>query len=132
MAKRSIPMRLALLESTGTPLADASTPACQGCTALCCHDLAWPIARPTTPAEIDETRWRLHFDTVKIFIRGDAWYMITEGRCIYLGEDSRCTIYERRPQQCRTHGPPYCQRYIRLDDVEITTPEELEAHLARR
>jgi len=106
-------------------------PGCRGCPALCCHDLALLITRPRTKSEIDSIRWQLHFDTVSIFITSHRWHMLVRGRCIYLDENNLCTIYDRRPQKCRRHNPPDCERYGKYWDVMINTPEELDAYLEK-
>ncbi len=102
---------------------------CLACSATCCKDLAVMINRPRTKEEIEELKWQLHFDTVKVFIRNHRWHVLTRGRCIYLNRRNLCDIYERRPEKCRQHAPPDCERYGEYYDVLISTPEELERHL---
>ncbi|MEW6736973.1 MAG: YkgJ family cysteine cluster protein, partial [Acidobacteriota bacterium] len=94
------------------PLINPSNSRCSGCPALCCHDLNMPVSPPTTEALLNDLKWRLHFDTVKISIIDGNWLMIVSGRCIYLDEKNMCTIYEKRPKQCRDFNPPYCERYM--------------------
>jgi len=114
-----------------TLLKEPSLGACRGCAALCCHDLWIPIAPPKTPAEIAEARWRLHFDTVELHIdEARGWLMRVKGRCTYLGDDNMCTIYDRRPKQCRDLSPPYCQRYMSEQKTILTSPEDLDSYLA--
>lgn len=132
MKKPTIEERLYTITSSRAPLVNASDRACEGCKALCCHDLAWPVAPPITPQNIANISWSLHFDAVKILVLNDKWYMLIEGKCIYLGDDSKCTIYETRPEQCRDHNPPYCQRYIQQEYTEITTPDELNEYLKKQ
>ena len=105
---------------------------CKGCPALCCHTLLIPFKRPRTRSEIDYYKWHVQYDTVRIAIRARRWYLVVEGRCIYLDGKNLCTIYDRRPEICRKHNPPDCERYGRWYDVMIETPEELEAHLTGR
>ena len=104
-------------------------PECEGCPALCCHDLVMPIEKPKTRDDIDELKWKLQYDTVRVFIRNYRWYLLIKGRCIYLDKDNFCTIYDRRPKRCREHKPPDCERYGPFYDVMISTPEELEEYL---
>ena len=106
-------------------------PACKGCPALCCHDLVMPIPRPRTAAEIEEVRWKLLYDTVSVFVSGGQWHLQVKARCIYLTDDHLCSIYEKRPDRCRRHDPSDCERYGSYYDVRFSTPEELEAYLAR-
>jgi Fe-S-cluster containining protein len=103
--------------------------ACNGCPALCCHDLVMPITKPRTADDIDELKWELQYDTIRIFIRSHRWYRMIYGRCMYLDDDNLCTIYDRRPKRCRTHNPPECERFGEFYDVMLTTPEELDEYL---
>jgi len=104
---------------------------CRHCGAKCCHDLVMPIEKPKTAQDVDELKWELMYDTVGVFIRSHRWYRIIRGRCIYLDENDRCTIYDRRPKRCREMKPPDCEHFGEFYEVLINTPEELEAHLAR-
>ena len=87
------------------------------------------ITKPRTKEEIDELAWQLRYDTIRVFIREHRWYLMTEGRCIYLTSENLCSIYERRPSICRRHNPPECERYGKFYDAMIETPEALVRHL---
>ena len=104
---------------------------CAKCPSLCCTNLSVWIGSPRTKAEIEDLKWQLQFDTVRIYIRNRRWYQLVEGRCMYLGDDYQCKIYERRPDKCRAHNPPNCEFFGKFYDVMISTPEELEAYLAK-
>ncbi|MCK4375846.1 MAG: YkgJ family cysteine cluster protein [Candidatus Brocadiae bacterium] len=104
-------------------------PGCAGCPALCCHDLVMPIPKPKNRAEVEELKWDLQYDTVRVFITSHRWHRLIEGRCIYLTRRNLCRIYKDRPQRCRRHNPPDCERYGDYWDVMLNTPEELEAYL---
>jgi Fe-S-cluster containining protein len=73
----------------------------------------------------------LQFDTVRVYLRNKRWYMLVNGRCIYLGRDNKCKIYDRRPERCRRHNPPGCERFGRYYDVMLNTPEDLENYLGK-
>lgn len=51
---------------------------------------------------------------------------------MYLTENNLCRIYETRPQKCRDHNPPDCERYGEFWDVMFETPEDLEAYLKKK
>jgi Fe-S-cluster containining protein len=106
--------------------------ACDGCPALCCRDLNVWIAAPKTNEEIDDLLWQIQFDTVRIYIRNRRWYLLVKGNCMYLDEDNRCTIYESRPDKCRKHLPPECERYGEFWDIMFNTPQELKAYIEKR
>jgi Fe-S-cluster containining protein len=109
-----------------------SVPACRGCPSKCCHDLSMLIGAPTTKADFEDLHWQLRYDTVRIYIRNRRWYVLVEGRCMYLTENNLCRIYETRPQKCRDHNPPDCERYGEFWDVMFETPEDLEAYLKKK
>ena len=103
---------------------------CQDCPALCCHDLVAPIDKPRTADDIEELKWELQYDTVRVFVRSHRWYRLIAGRCMHLDRSNRCTIYERRPKRCRQMKPPHCERFGEFYEVMITTPQELDEHLS--
>lgn len=105
---------------------------CRNCPALCCHGLVMPINKPRAADDIFELKWKLQYETVRVYVRSHRWYLLIEGRCTCLTRDNLCRIYAKRPRRCREHNPPECERYGKFYDALITTPEELEAYLARR
>lgn len=102
---------------------------CQGCPAICCHDLAMMMPRPRTKDDIETVSWYLHFDTVQVFIRHHRWYVLIKGKCIYLGKDYKCKIYKGRSNRCRRHDPTECEKFGKYWDVLLDTPEDLRKFL---
>ena len=102
---------------------------CAGCPALCCFGLEESIFRPTTKQDVENLKWELHFVNTSVFIRSKRWYKLSSGRCRYLDQDNRCSIYERRPKICREHNPPDCEKHGEIFDVMFKTPEELQAYI---
>lgn len=101
---------------------------CSGCPAICCTNLSMPIDKPRTKSDREDLKWHLHYDTVRVYIRNRRWYLLVEGRCMYLDENNMCTIYSRRPEKCRKHNPPNCEYYSTYFDVMLATPEELDEY----
>jgi hypothetical protein len=106
-----------------------SQPVCIACPAICCHDLAIEIHRPKNKHEIENYKWYMHYDTVFICIRNHRWYLAVKGRCIYLDDNDMCTVYNDRPEKCREHNPPECEKFGRWYDVRIDTPAQLMDYL---
>jgi len=104
-------------------------PGCEGCPSLCCYDMVIPIDRPRTRADEEELTWQVQYDTIRVFIVNKRWHMIVAGKCQYLDKNGWCTRYETRPERCRKHNPPGCERYGSFYDVMLETPEELGAYL---
>jgi Fe-S-cluster containining protein len=105
------------------------TSVCLKCPAHCCRDLVIVISKPRTRAEIEELKWHVHFDTVRVAVRNNRWHLVVKGKCIYLNRNNLCTIYERRPKKCRDHMPPDCEKYGKWYDLFLSTPDELEDYL---
>lgn len=108
-----------------------SDSACRACPALCCYNLAISVTKPRTKQELQEFRWQLYFDTVRVFITSHRWHLLVDGKCIYLDRNNTCKIYEDRPDKCRRHNPSDCERFGPYYDVLISTPEELDAYFAK-
>jgi Fe-S-cluster containining protein len=104
---------------------------CRKCPAVCCKNLAMAIGKPKTPKEIADLKWQLHFDTVKVYVHKHHWYQLVEGRCMYLGKDNRCTIYDSRPAMCRKHNPPNCEMFGSYYDVMFHAPRDLDEYLKK-
>ena len=105
---------------------------CTECPALCCKNLSMRIGKPETRSEVNDLKWQLRWDTVRVYIRNNRWYQLVEGRCMYLSDDDRCLIYHDRPDICRRHNPPDCEFFGDFYDVMISTPDELETYLEQR
>ena len=105
---------------------------CNNCPATCCTNLAMAIGRPSNKKEVEDLKWQLHFDTVKVFIRHHRWYQWVEGRCMYLSKDNRCTNYDERPDICRQHNPPDCEFFGEFYDIMMSTPKELDSYLSKK
>ncbi|MFC1807298.1 YkgJ family cysteine cluster protein [Candidatus Omnitrophota bacterium] len=102
---------------------------CKRCPAICCKNLALAIGKPANKKEVEDLKWQLHFKNIKVFIRHHHWYQWVKGDCRYLSSDNKCTIYERRPETCRKHNPPDCEKFGKFYCVMLSTPEELEEYL---
>ena len=87
---------------------------------------------PVNRAEVEELKWQLRFDTVKVYIHNRRWHQLVEGRCMYLGKDDRCKVYDERPEKCRKHNPADCERYGPFYDLLISSPDELEEYWASK
>jgi Fe-S-cluster containining protein len=90
------------------------------------------ITKPRTRAEINDVKWYLHYDKVEICIRQHRWYIVVKSKCIYLDRNNRCRIYKDRPERCRRHNPPDCEKFASWYETRFTTPEELDEYLSAK
>lgn len=104
---------------------------CDGCPALCCNGLEEPVKKPRTRDEWESYIWQLYFTHTRFFIRNRRWHRLSVGPCMYLDENNLCSIYADRPDNCRDHNPPDCERYGPISDVMFETPDELRRHMER-
>lgn len=102
---------------------------CMTCMGFCCKNLAMTIGRPENKKEVEDLKWQLHFDTVKVYIHHKRWYLWVKGKCIYLSSSGRCKIYAQRPDRCKRHNPPDCEHFEKFYDIMISTPDDLEKYL---
>ncbi|MDB5328214.1 MAG: YkgJ family cysteine cluster protein [Phycisphaerales bacterium] len=78
---------------------------CEQCNAACCKQSAWPYA--VLLQDEDERRRFRPWSTTTLLADADGETKSVqvigyrEGRCPFLGEDDRCTVYEDRPLSCR-------------------------------
>ena len=105
---------------------------CDGCPAICCHNLAVHIGRPQNKEEREDLKWQLQFDTVKVYIRNTRWYQLVKGKCMYLNNKNRCSRYSKRMDKCREHNPSHCERYHKFYDVLMEKPEDLDKYLLKK
>jgi hypothetical protein len=104
---------------------------CEGCPALCCKGLEKDIPSPKTKLDRENLVWQAHFVNTKFFIRDRKWRELSLGDCRYLDSANLCTVYEKRPDVCRNHNPPECERFGEIFDVMFDTPEDLLAHFQK-
>lgn len=78
------------------------------CGAYCCRNGVWHL----TTAEMRRVRALPGGKALKVFALGvNAWEVDVAyqrgHKCPFLGEDNLCTVYEARPEGCRTYprGP---------------------------
>ncbi|MFH1504744.1 MAG: YkgJ family cysteine cluster protein [Candidatus Omnitrophota bacterium] len=105
---------------------------CEECDAACCRNLAFAIIKPRTRHEIYDLKWKLHFDTVKVYVFKGRWHLLIISKCIYLSKKNLCKKYGQRPQVCRDHKPSSCEKTGEWYDKLISTPEELDIYLGCR
>ncbi len=101
---------------------------CDGCPGMCCHDMVMPILKPRTIEDVEELKWQVQYDTVRVFIANKRWHLIVAGRCQYLDDENWCMRYDTRPDKCRDHNPPDCEFYDSYFEVMLETPEDVQAY----
>ena len=103
---------------------------CAECGGLCCRYFTVLLDDPEDADDYDELRWFLAHENNYIYIDEDQWHLNVVARCRFLGRDSRCTIYNHRPDTCRDFGlKGECEFTGELDfQHEFRTVGDLEAY----
>lgn len=91
---------------------------CEGCS-LCCRYVALEIDTPEDSEDIDQIRWYVLHKNVWVFIdHDDSWNLQFNTPCEKLDENL-CSIYEKRPQICRSYSTENCERYGEGDSFKV-------------
>ncbi|MEW6358303.1 MAG: YkgJ family cysteine cluster protein [Planctomycetota bacterium] len=113
--------------------AAASPGKCRTCGGKCCRYVAVEIDKPQTEADFDDIRWYVAHENVSVFIEDGDWYINFDAACRHLTPDNRCAIHNHKPRICTTHSADDCEEGEgESARVELRTPEEVEAFIARR
>jgi Fe-S-cluster containining protein len=104
---------------------------CRGCPGVCCKGIEERVVRPKTKQAIADIRWQLHFTHIQFFIRNRYWYRLIASPCMYLDERHFCTMYDDRPDVCRSHTPPNCEQYHPIYDTLFVSPDDLDVWVKR-
>lgn len=101
---------------------------CDGCPALCCKYVVTEIDTPEDLEDFENIKWFVIHENVFVYVDEDGtWNLEFVTRCKFLGDDNRCTIYEKRPQICRDYSQEQCPfhneyhelyRFSSIEDVE--------------
>jgi Fe-S-cluster containining protein len=76
----------------------------------CCTYVGVEIDPPEGAKDASDILWYLYHPGVYIYVDGnDEWSVHFESRCVNLGDDLLCRIYEQRPQICRGFDNQTCE-----------------------
>jgi Fe-S-cluster containining protein len=83
---------------------DALAAMCAKCGGRCCLYYTVRLNEPEDADDFDEMRWFLTHEGNYIYVDDDEWHLNVISRCRFLDADARCTIYDHRPEVCRSFG----------------------------
>jgi uncharacterized protein len=102
---------------------------CEGCDAKCCRYVAIEIDKPETREDFENIKWYVCHKNVNVFVdEEDGWYVEFLTPCEFLGENNKCTIYEKRPQICRNYDQDECTFHNKnyMEKYTFTTLKDVE------
>lgn len=101
---------------------------CEGCNGKCCRYVAIEIDCPEDLEDFENIKWYVCHKNTNVYVEEDGtWNLEFLTPCEFLDENSKCTIYERRPKICREFNTDECPHYNnykelfsfkRIEDVE--------------
>ncbi|OIO37668.1 MAG: hypothetical protein AUJ75_03740 [Candidatus Omnitrophica bacterium CG1_02_49_10] len=77
---------------------------CNVCEARCCKHVATEIDKPDSKGELNDIKWYLCHEDVRVFVEKGSWYLGVGTKCKYVTPEHRCAIYKKRPRICANYG----------------------------
>lgn len=107
---------------------------CRSCSAKCCRYVALQIDTPKSKHDFENIRWYLAHKDVEIFINKRKWFLDITTDCKYLTKSHACSIYEKRPEICRSHENYECEYWDDSfhHDYHFKSLEEFDAYVRKR
>ena len=104
---------------------------CVKCTGLCCRYYALPIETPEDWDDYDDVRWYLCHEDTSVFIEEGDWYLNVQNKCMNLGDNNQCAIYDLRPKICRGYKMDECDFTGNDYDYELhfTSAHQMEEYM---
>lgn len=119
------------------PKVKALSPCASGCSA-CCHTQV-SVTKDEAELLAERVRSGIDIDHNRLHVQmaaknsAAAWYALSheERKCVFLGPDQRCTVYEDRPSVCRTNAVlgdnsqcdttngPQAQRLVKTSEADL-------------
>jgi Fe-S-cluster containining protein len=122
---RAVPLRLAAV-------AERPLTVCTEC-GKCCTYVAVGVNAPNSVRRATDMLWYLFHENVTVYRDGGGeWSVVFETRCRNLQPDLRCSVYEHRPEICRSFDNTTCEINDPEGGLAINTPEQLMDYLRER
>lgn len=109
---------------------------CSKCTkSICCNSINQKIPAPKSKEDFDHLIWQVSHENINIFKDADGWFLHISSRCMHLGENGACGIYETRPWVCREYDNDFCEFDESIEDASelfFATPKKLDKYCRKR
>jgi Fe-S-cluster containining protein len=110
---------------------------CTECGNKCCQYIMIDWDEPLDEEDFDDLRWFITHRGATIHVDEGDWCVEFKMPCEKLGDDGKCTIYEKRPQMCRQYADDMIenglcggfQNIYETFDHYFSTIEELDAFI---
>ncbi len=106
---------------------------CDGCGAKCCRYVITEIDCPEDLGDFENIKWFVCHENVSVYVEEDGtWNLEFITKCKYLDENSKCSIYEKRPQICREFNTDECPHYNDYKELfRFSNPEEVDEYVEK-
>jgi len=122
---RPVPLRLAAAPERRLTV-------CTEC-GKCCTYVAVGVDAPDSVRRATDMLWYLFHENVTVYRDGGGeWSVVFETRCRNLQPDLLFSVYEHRPQICRSFDNTTCEINDPEGALSINTPEQLMDYLRER
>jgi len=86
-----------------------SSEKCSTCAGKCCRYTLVDLPAPKSRLDFNNYAWYLAHEHTAIYYDDRKWYIAINTKCRYLGDNNRCTIYEKRFEACSDHTDENCE-----------------------
>lgn len=102
---------------------------------ICCNSINQKIPTPKSKEDFDHLIWQVSHENINIFKDSDGWFLHIQSRCMHLGANGACGIYETRPWVCREYDNDFCEYDESIEEASelfFSSPKKLEKYCRKR
>lgn len=102
---------------------------------ICCNSINQKIPTPKSKEDFDHLIWQVAHENINIFKDADGWFLHIQSRCMHLGPNGACGIYDTRPWVCREYDNVFCEfdeSIEQASELFFASPKKLEKYCRKR
>jgi uncharacterized protein len=102
---------------------------------ICCNSINQKIPTPKSKEDFDHLIWQVAHENINIFKDADGWFLHIQSRCMHLGPNGACGIYDTRPWVCREYDNDFCEfdeSIEQASELFFASPKKLEKYCRKR
>ncbi len=102
---------------------------------ICCNSINQKIPTPKSKEDFDHLIWQVAHENINIFKDSDGWFLHIQSRCMHLGPNGACGIYDTRPWVCREYDNDFCEfdeSIEQASELFFASPKKLEKYCRKR
>ncbi len=102
---------------------------------ICCNSINQKIPTPKSKEDFDHLIWQVAHENINVFKDSDGWFLHIQTRCMHLGDNGACGIYDTRPWVCREYDNDFCEFDESIEQASeyfFASPKKLEKYCRKR